>query len=94
MKDNRGGYILVDCGGLELTETDPQSIPGIWEKAKAALAAKKPIVAGNCFYSEEAVSPVTCFGWYLSTTEIVIVGATLHIHVKSDNTATVLDVAA
>ena len=94
MQKNNGGYILVDCKWLELTETDPQSISGIWDEAKKAIAANKPIVAGNCLYGTSPVTPVTCFGWYISATEIVIVGATLHIHVKSDNTATVLDVAA
>ena len=89
-----GGYIMVDCMGLELTETDPQSIEGIWEKAKEAIKANKPIIAHNSTYAAAPVSPVTCFGWALSATEIVIVGATLHIHVKSDNTATVIDVAA
>ena len=90
----KGGYFMVDCAGLELYETEPQSITGIWQKAVAAMAQDKPIVAYNCTYAEAPVSPVTCFGWYLSTTEIVIVGATLHIHVKSDDTATVLDVAS
>ena len=59
-----------------------------------AVASGKPIVAHNCKYGTPLVSPVTCFGWYIDTDEIVIVGATLHIHVKDDDTCTVLDVAA
>lgn len=90
----KGGYILVDCTGLELYETDPQSITGIWEKAVTAIKQNKPIMACNCTYAEAPVTPVPCFGWYLSATEIVIVGATLHVHVKSDDTATVLDVVS
>lgn len=90
----KGGYIIADCTGIDLTSVSSQSIPGIWEKAKTAIASGKPIVAHNCVYGEGVpVSPVTCFGWYISTTEIVIVGATLHIHIKSDNTAIVVDVA-
>lgn len=92
MKDNRGGYILLDCGGLNLASSSPQTISGSWARAKAALAANKPIVAGNCKYSTAPVSPVSCFGWAIAADEIVIVGATLHIHVKDDNTCTVLDV--
>lgn len=90
----KGGYVMVDCKGLELTETDPQSIAGIWDIAKNALASGKPIIAYNCVYNTAPVSPVESFGWYLDTDEIVIVGATLHIHVKDDNTATVLDVVS
>lgn len=90
-----GGYYMVNISGLDLTDTDPQSISGIWNDAVKAIATGKPIVAHGCVYgSGVPVSPVTCFGWYISATEIVIVGATLHIHIKSDNTATVLDVVS
>ena len=89
-----GGYILLDCTGLDLRDNTAQDIPGSWDKAVAAIKAEKPIVACNSEYgSGNHVSPVTCFGWYLDTDEIVIVGATLHIHVKDDDTCTVLDVA-
>lgn len=91
-----GGYVMVDCKGLDLTGGNtPQTITGIWNDAKTALQAGKPIVAHNCVYGTGVkVSPVTCFGWYISTSEIVIVGATIHVHIKSDNTVTTLDVAA
>lgn len=88
-----GGYFLADCTGIDLSLSSAQSITGIWEKAKTALASGKPIIAHNCIYGTGVpVSPVTCFGWQLATDEIVIVGATLHIHIKDDDTATVLDV--
>lgn len=88
-----GGYFLVDCDGIDLTKETAQSVPGIWNKAVTAMKIGKPIVAHNCVYgSGVKVSPVTAFGWYISSTEIVIVGATLHIHIKNDDTATVLDV--
>ena len=90
-----GGYIMVDCTGIDLTDTESQSISGIWDKAVEAIEADKPIIAHNCEYGTGVkVSPVTCFGWYIDTDEIVIVGATLHIHIKDDDTATVLDVAS
>lgn len=90
----KGGYAMINCRGLELTETDPQSIDGVWEIAKKAVESGKLIIAYNSVYNDAPVSPVPCFGWYIDTDEIVIVGATLHIHVKDDNTATVLDVVS
>ena len=86
---------MVDVSGLDLTGGDtPQSITGIWNEAVTALASNKPIIAYGCVNGTGVpVSPVTCFGWYISATEIVIVSATLHIHIKNDNTVTVLDVA-
>lgn len=90
-----GGYVLLDCTGLDLSDDQPQDIAGSWDKAVAAIKAGKPIVAHNCEYGTGVpVSPVTCFGWYLDEDEIVIVGATLHIHVKDDDTCTVLDVVS
>ena len=87
-----GGYFMVDCTGLDLSLSTAQEITGIWDKAVKAMKQEKPIIAHGCKYSTAEVSPVTCFGWYLAADEIVIVGATLHIHVKDNDTATVLDV--
>lgn len=90
-----GGYFLVDVSGLDLTSQTEVTISGIWNKAVKALAQKKPIITHGCVYGTGVpVSPVTCFGWYISSTEIVIVGATLHIHIKNTDKVTVLDVAA
>ena len=88
-----GGYFLLDCTGLDLTKDTAQSITGCWQNVVKAIKSNKPIMAYNCIYgSGKPVSPVECFGWYLANDEIVIVGATLHIHVKNNDTATVLDV--
>ena len=88
-----GGYYLLDCKGLDLTSASAQTINGSWADCVIALKAKKPIVAHNCIYGTGVpVSPVTCFGWYIAADEIVIVGATLHIHVKDDDKCTVVDV--
>ncbi len=92
----KGGYMMVDCKGLDLTGgSTPQTITGIWGDAEKALASGKPIIAHNCVYGVGVpVSPVVCFGWRISTTEIVIVSATIHVHIKSDNTVTTIDVVA
>ena len=91
----KGGYFMVDCEKLDLTSDSEVTKTGFWNKAKEAIASDKPIIAYNCVYGTGVpVSPVTCFGWYISTTEIVIVGATLHIHVTSADKVRILDVAA
>ena len=89
-----GGYFLLDATGLDLSSASPQTIACSWSKAVEAMKSGKPIIAHNCVYGSGVnVSPVTCFGWYIAADEIVIVGATLHIHVKNTNVCTVLDVA-
>lgn len=88
-----GGYYLLDCKGLDLTSDSAQTIAGSWQDCVTALKVGKPIVAHNCIYGTGVpVSPVTCFGWYIAADEIVIVGATLHIHVKNNDKCTVVDV--
>lgn len=94
MKDLKGGYVMIDAKGLDLTTgSTPVIIAGIWADVVAAMKANKPIIAYNTTYgSGVKVSPIQCFGWYLSTSEIVLVSATIHVHVHSDNTVTTLDV--
>lgn len=94
MAELKGGYILVDASGIELTSAEPKTVTGIWNKAVAAIGSGKPIVACGCTYSSAPVSPVTGFGWYIATDEIVFVGATLHIHIKDNDSVTILDVGA
>lgn len=90
-----GGYIMADCTGLDLTSAEKVTITGMWDKAVEALKQNKPIVAYNCIYGTgKPVSPVTCFGWYLSSTTIVIVGATLHIIIDNADGVIVQDVAS
>lgn len=91
----KGGYQLVNCEGLDLTSQVKVTKAGFWNKAVNALAVGKPIIATNCIYGTgKPVSPVTCFGWYLSATSIVIVGATLHIIIDNQDGVIVQDVTS
>lgn len=89
-----GGYFNVDCTGLDLSKSEKQTITGIWDKAVNAMQINKPLMVYGCSYSAALVSPVSAFGWYIAADEIVIVGATLHIHIKNDDSATVLGVVS
>lgn len=89
------GYILLDCGDIDLTETDPQLITGSWDRIVTAMETCKPIWAFNTKYGAgKPLSPVPVFAWYLSDTTIVIVGATLHIIVSNNDYCVVQDVAS
>ena len=88
-----GGYILFDGGGLDLTTGDtPVTITGSFARAKQCLKVNKPIMANNLKYGNKPVSPVPAFAWEISETEIVIVSATIHVHIKNDDTVTTIDV--
>ena len=88
------GYILLDGGGIDLSTSDSQTITGAWDRTVTAIKTGKPIWAFNTKYgSGKPLTPVPVFAWYLSATSAVIVGATLHIIVSSDDSCVVQDVA-
>lgn len=88
------GYYFLDGGGIDLSSSDSQSISGSWNRTVTAIETRKPIFAYNTKYGTgKPLTPVPVFAWYLSATSVVIVGATLHIIVSSDDTCIVQDVA-
>lgn len=93
MNKINSGYVMLDAGGLDLSSTDPQSIPGSWARVMESVTSMKPIIAYNMIYGTgKEVTPVSVFGWPIAADEYVLVSATLHVHVKDDDTCTVLDV--
>lgn len=83
------GYVLVDCKGLNLLVNTKQTIAGIFESCKAAIATGKPVYAVNCVYGAGvAMTPIQVFaieesGNYIFTASI------LQITVEDDNGVTV-----
>ena len=91
----KGGYMILDGAGLNLlTGSTPVTISGIWDRAVECLKIDKPLMVYNLKYGTAPMSPVAAFGWYISETEIVLVSATIHVHIKNDNTVTTLDVVS
>lgn len=90
-----GGYFMLDGGGLDLTTgSTPVTISGIYDRCKTAINSPKEIVAYNLKYATKNVSPVPCFGWQIADDEIVLVSATIHVHVKSTDAVTTIDVVS
>ena len=46
------GYLLFDCGGLDLNDSTEQTIDGIYDRAKEALTSGKAVFATNCVMSD------------------------------------------
>lgn len=88
------GFYFLDGGSIDLSSSSPQSISGSWNRTVTAIETGKPIFAYNTKYGTgKPLTPVPVFAWYLSSTSIVIVGATLHIIVSNDDSCVVQDVA-
>lgn len=87
--NKKGGYILIDCGGLNLLATDPQTISGLYAKVKKAHELNKPIYAVNCVYgSGVKLSPIQVFAINESGT-IICTASILQIRVASNDSVTI-----
>ena len=86
-----GGYIMVDCTGLDLTlGSTEQTISGLYAKSKAALATNKPIYANNTVWGEgNPMSPIQVFGWQATESLIIFTSSTLQIWVTSADKVTI-----
>ena len=89
----KGGYVLVDCKGLDLLSESTQTISGFYNKVKAAMATGKMIIAENCIWGEDgAISPIVVFAIDMgSTYGIYLTASTLQIRVSPANVVTIVN---
>lgn len=87
------GYIMVDCGGLELNSAEKQTIDGIYERGLEALATGKPILAVNCVMSEAPCSPFSVVAWPKNG-GIIATGHVLRLAIDSDDGVTVTNLVS
>ena len=88
------GYILFDCGGLNLNTSSEQEISGIYNRAKEALATGKLVLATNCNMSGMPCSPCAVIAWDQGSDGIIATGHTLRIVIASDDGVTVTNLVA
>lgn len=88
------GYILFDCGGLDLNDSTEQEIEGIYDRAKEALATGKLVVAINCVMSDMPCSPVAVVAWDQGSDGIIATGHVLRIVIAEDDGVTVTNLVA
>lgn len=85
----KGGYIMIDCGGLNLLASEPQTITGLYAKVKKAHELNKPIYAVNCVYgSGVKMSPIHVFTINESGT-IILTASILQVSVTSNDSVTI-----
>ena len=90
----KGGYILVDCGELELNDNTTQSITGIYDRAEAALKTGKPVFACNCLMNDGPVSPVSVAAWQEDAHTIIATGHVFRVVIEDDDDVTVYNLVA
>ena len=83
-----GGYIILDCGTLDLAEESKQTISGLSAKLDGAIKSEKPIYA--IIGGTSPISVYTQAGSVEGTTDIIF-GTTI-ITVDAEDGATVTSV--
>ena len=91
----KGGYVLVNCGGLDLTSEIAQTISGLYNRAMSAFATGKAIIAENVIWgSDGPISPIACFAIDMgSPYGIYITASTLQIRVTPADVVTIVNMA-
>ena len=88
------GYILFDCGGLDLNDSTEQTITGIYKKAKEALSTGKFVIATNCVMSNMPCSPCAVIAWDQGDDGIIATGHVLRIVIAEDDGVTVTNLVS
>ena len=90
----KGGYVLVDCGGLELNDSSTQKITGMYKRAKAALESGKPCWACHCLMNDSLASPVSVAAWQEDEHTIIATGHVFRVVIEDDDDVTVINLVA
>ena len=85
-----GGYIMVDCTGMDLRETDPQTISGIYEQVETAYKTNKPVYAVNIAWGDAGyMSPVAVMICKTGAKQYSATSATLRIDITDQDAVTI-----
>lgn len=83
------GFCYVDCTGLDLTDTNTQTIDGLYNRCINAMGTNKPIIAANCNWNGTYVSPIHVFGIPTAANEVTFTASTLQVIINSNNEVTI-----
>ena len=88
----KGGYFMIDCKGLDLTDDSEQIINGLYAQMQKGLASKKPLIAYNCVWGsnlDSPMSPIHFFAQQWTTGLVVGTASILNIACTSADKVTV-----
>lgn len=88
----KAGYVLVDCTGVDLTKgSTEQSVPGLYNKIKAAEGTGKLIICENCIWGTgKPMSPIHIFTVNFGT-YYVLTASTLQVYVTNADVVTIVN---
>lgn len=89
-----GGYIMIDCRGLNLLAESSQTIPGLYSAVQMAMSTGKPIYAYNVKWGMLNITPIHVFSIQLTETTVTCTASTLQVVVTSADAVTVNNLVA
>lgn len=88
------GYVLVDCGGMNLLAQSSQTITGLYKVCEAAVASGKLILAVNCEYGDGVpMTPIPVMA-IKESGNFIFTASILQITVESDDSVTITSLIA
>lgn len=87
MKDYKGGYVIVDGKGLDLTTLG--KVDGLYKQIKDAVAIDKPIVIRNVTNNGQDFTPMYAYGGVESATSVFLSFFPVTIHVANTDVVTI-----
>lgn len=89
-----GGYIMLDCVGLNLLAETSQTIAGLYTTVQTAMRTGKPIYAYNVKWGNLDITPIHVFAIQLTATTITCTASTLQVVITSADVVTVNNLVA
>ena len=93
----KGGYTMVDCSGIDLTDATKQEKSGLFTAMQKALKSGKPLVAYGMVWGDNSDAPLTPINFFAQQwNSTLIVGTTSikNITVNSDDEVYVTDLVS
>ncbi|MBO7731369.1 MAG: hypothetical protein J6S67_02400 [Methanobrevibacter sp.] len=80
MRKFTGGYQIIDCGGLDMTDNQEQIITGLFKKAKKACEDGTFVLASNIVWGINSDAPLTPLPVFLQQWNDDLIVATCSIY--------------
>lgn len=87
-----GGYVMIDCKGLDLTSNEEQTISGLYNDMVKAIKTGKPLVAYNCVWgsnNDSSMTPIPFFAQNWNSSMVVGTASILNITCTNADKVTV-----
>lgn len=85
----KGGYTLIDCGGLNLLADEAQTIAGLYERCLDAYYAGTLVVACNCTYGDDIpTSPFTAI-LLVDDGDVILITSIYQVTIDEDDEVTI-----